>query len=373
LEKTLLICTENTAGMLPYASAIVNSMESKSVFSLLVSDNKFQYEKLIKPKTENHYFVNAPKTKIKKILFRLFPYTLYKLIINICKSNKIDNIHFLTQDTILIPFLLIFSRNFNVFYTVHDLKEHEIKFNSLIHFLLSYLLFFIPVKLYIKCSKNLVTNSKYQFDQLKKMFNYKNIFFHSFPSLINDSIISGEAKVLELKNEKNYILFFGRFEEYKGIKTLYDTYVNNTDLQSKKLVLAGSGNLDFEMRKEIVNDKVIIINRFIDDSELNDLFNKSSIIVYPYISATQSGVLSLALYFNKPLVVSDVPFFKEIITNDTTGTFFKAKSSESLYYSILKNYDNKYVEKIIRAQNKCYNEFYSINVLKSSIKKIYQK
>ena len=43
------------------------------------------------------------------------------------------------------------------------------------------------------------------------------------------------------------------------------------------------------------------------------MYEKARCVVYPYISATQSGVLSLAFYFKVPTLTSDIPFFKGII------------------------------------------------------------
>ena len=57
---------------------------------------------------------------------------------------------------------------------------------------------------------------------------------------------------------------------------------------------------------------MIVINRFVDDKELADLFQKAAVVVYPYISATQSGVISIASFFKKPIVLSDVDYFKEV-------------------------------------------------------------
>ena len=41
-------------------------------------------------------------------------------------------------------------------------------------------------------------------------------------------------------------------------------------------------------------------------------------VVYPYRSATMSGVLSLAYYFKKKLLVSDIPFFVDNVSLQTS-------------------------------------------------------
>ena len=44
-------------------------------------------------------------------------------------------------------------------------------------------------------------------------------------------------------------------------------------------------------------------------------------MIYPYLSATQSGVLAVASYFEKPIIASDIPFFIEILGVDYIGLF----------------------------------------------------
>ena len=64
-------------------------------------------------------------------------------------------------------------------------------------------------------------------------------------------------------------------------------------------------------------------NRYIKDTEVSYLYQHAHCVVYPYISATQSGVLSLAFYYNTPLLASDVPFFKSSLESEGTGLLFK--------------------------------------------------
>lgn len=67
------------------------------------------------------------------------------------------------------------------------------------------------------------------------------------------------------------------------------------------------GTLPFERAVGEIN--VIMINRYIKDTEIRYMYEQAACVVYPYISATQSGVLSLAFYFRTPTLTSDVPFF----------------------------------------------------------------
>ncbi|MBO7610176.1 MAG: glycosyltransferase, partial [Muribaculaceae bacterium] len=64
-----------------------------------------------------------------------------------------------------------------------------------------------------------------------------------------------------------------------------------------------------------------------------------AVVVYPYISATQSGVASIASYFDKPLVVSDLPFFMETCEGCAGVEFFPNGDIEGLADAIKRSLD----------------------------------
>jgi len=138
--------------------------------------------------------------------------------------------------------------------------------------------------------------------------------------------------VAELKDVPDgYILFFGTVQLYKGVHLLYDAYIHHPELNSRPLVVAGAGTAYFKREND---DNAIFINRFMEDSELRDLFSRAAVVVYPYISATQSGVTSIASYFGKPMVLSDLPFFKQTCDGSEGVEFFSSGDSEALAAAI---------------------------------------
>ena len=122
-------------------------------------------------------------------------------------------------------------------------------------------------------------------------------------------------------------------------------------------MLAGRGDHENYYFPVANDDDVIVINRFIEDCEVRKLFENAAVVVYPYISATQSGVLSIASRFGKKMVVSDVPFFRDS-ANGQEGVFFTDPNNEA-----------QLVETIIEAINsattthKLYASAYSIEAI----------
>lgn len=78
--------------------------------------------------------------------------------------------------------------------------------------------------------------------------------------------------------------------------------------------MAGKGIQYFDTN---IQKGEIRINRFIEDSELKYLYENAAIVVYPYRSATMSGVLSLAYYFKKVVSIG-YSFFIDNISLQTS-------------------------------------------------------
>ena len=53
-------------------------------------------------------------------------------------------------------------------------------------------------------------------------------------------------------------------------------------------------------------------------------------ICLPYRKIYQSGVLMMSLCYKKPVVVSDLPSFKEVLKDKETAVFFSSENSGAL-------------------------------------------
>ena len=58
---------------------------------------------------------------------------------------------------------------------------------------------------------------------------------------------------------------------------------------------------------------------FIPNDKVNLYFSAADVVVLPYKSATQSGVVPIAYHFNKPVIVTDVGGLSEIVNDGKTG------------------------------------------------------
>lgn len=119
-----------------------------------------------------------------------------------------------------------------------------------------------------------------------------------------------------------FYLFFGRIDEYKGLVRLLHAYRECG--RSLPLVVAGSGVMSDEER-ELADGipGVLLINRFISDSEMVWLFSHCLCVCLPYIEASQSGVLAMSYYFGKPVIASDLDGLTEFVSDGESGLVFR--------------------------------------------------
>ena len=140
-------------------------------------------------------------------------------------------------------------------------------------------------------------------------------------------------------------------------------YNESNLLQKVKLVIFG---LCSDYTSLAGNNKNIIqINRFINDAEIGDLFKKAALVVYPYRSATMSGVLSIAYYFRKKVLMSSVPFFLENRTEDSC--FFKTGD----YKDLLIKMEYLLSGESDSPESNSYEELYSDEVLANDYYNLY--
>ena len=362
--KVLFVATEFAPGMIPFASSIINTLAKDpkfEVYALVVNSGDYTYKGKITISREKTFYVEYPKSKLYKLLYKFYPRKIIQTIQILDNKNHFDAIHLLTGDFSLAPYFSQTKyRRDILYYTVHDLHPHEIEKNNFFSILRRYIIW--GNKKHRSNINNLTTCSIEQYNELKKLYPQKNIVFTHFPTLITKQISEGEQTVPELININNYILYIGNINRYKGVDFLINTLNNSDILKQYKLVIAGKGN---HYDSLINNDNIIRINRFIKDEEIKDLFTKAALIIYPYRSATMSGVLSLAYFFNKKVVMSDIPFFRQYACNNSF--LFKNENSDDLIYSIKKALTSQYKEENI------YQKFYNSQLLANEVFTFYKE
>ena len=329
-QHILFLATEFDApGMHPYAQTIINTIWQKGDHVLIVSRYGIDDQAFPDIPADSMTWIDYPTAKLSKAVFRFRPARVLRAIEDIITQRGIRLIYSLTEEIILADSIKSLQQQVPVLFTVHDASFHDYKFSNPVRWLKDRLLIARPQRMMLERTCHQLTNSQEQLDYILQNYPYHRVHYAPFPTLVTDAIACGDKQVKELKDlPGDYILFFGTLHLYKGVHLLYESYLSHPDLQSHPLVIAGTRDIYFNRRNDEKN--VIFINRFVEDSELRDLFSRAAVVVYPYTSATQSGVISIASFFGKPMVLSDLPYFARACKGHDGVEFFPSGDTDAL-------------------------------------------
>ena len=131
--------------------------------------------------------------------------------------------------------------------------------------------------------------------------------------------------------KKPYILFFGQILPYKGIEYLLEAMLKvNVACPNVNLIIAGGGQIYFDVSKYKNLDYIIFENRYIGIAELAGMINKSLFVVCPYKDATQSGVIQTAFALDTPVVATNVGALANMVNDGVYGIIVPPCDSISL-------------------------------------------
>ncbi|MFZ5994961.1 MAG: glycosyltransferase [Thermodesulfobacteriota bacterium] len=131
---------------------------------------------------------------------------------------------------------------------------------------------------------------------------------------------------LGLKQELPLVCFLGLLRGYKGVDLCLDAIAK---LGGRvQLVIAGAPHADFHVRafsRRVSQMKnTVFIPKFLSAQEFADFASASEAFLLPYHRITTSGVLHAAFTFHRGVIASDIPFFRECLSdNDNYGRLFR--------------------------------------------------
>lgn len=174
--------------------------------------------------------------------------------------------------------------------------------------------------------------------------------FNAF-KIQNLSMEEGRSQ-LNIGAEEKVLLFFGFIRDYKGLRHLLDALpAVSEQLADVKLLVVGDFSGEASKKKyegqiaELgVQNLVEIHDGYIPDREVEKFFAAADLVVLPYESATQSGIIQIAYGFEKPVVVTNVGGLPDVVADGETGYIVEAKNSAALADGIVKFFREEQAE-----------------------------
>jgi len=198
---------------------------------------------------------------------------------------------------------------------------------------------------------------------------YKKLFH---PIIIKQKTYNKELAKNTLKiNSHKVILFFGFIRAYKGLDILIRA---NQELSSRlkdyKIIISGECYGDKKKYINMIakfskNNEIQWIDEYVSEDLSSMYFAASDVVVLPYNSASQSGVIPLAYSYERPAIASDIPGIREMIADKKTGLLFEKGNHYDLSNKIIEFYDSEvnYKDNIIDFRNKFSWEYFNQGIL----------
>ena len=267
----------------------------------------------------------------------------YLYILFLCFAKRPAVLHFqwfpfldyCTIEKYFVSLVKIFLPNIKLILTVHNLYPHDMplpkreKYRQRFNILAKYLNYLIVH----------IDNSK---EELVRDFGIQPQKIVVIPH----GVFEPDYKPKKKGNlSGQHIIMFGNETPYKGVDILLDALqlLPKEKKETVKVTIAGKGPEDYliELRKKAEGLNVVFMPYFIPDDQLYSMIDDADYIALPYRRISQSGVLLLSLYFEKPLLISNIPSFVETLRGFTSDMFFESETPTSMRDLMLRHFTGK--------------------------------
>lgn len=174
--------------------------------------------------------------------------------------------------------------------------------------------------------------------QVKSIVVEKLKFPQEIVHVVPHIALGNHADHSEVQEEPNTLLFFGRIWEYKGLEYLIRAEpLISEQIPDVRIVIAGTGeDMDRYRRMMVHPEKFELHNEYIADADIAKYFRRSSIVVLPYIEATQSGIVPIAYNFSRPVVATRVGGLPDLVEDGQTGLLIPPRDEKALADAIVR-------------------------------------
>lgn len=207
-----------------------------------------------------------------------------------------------------------------------------------------------------------IVQSKMDADDLQTIIDnpvFKQTVHPTYNAFKIEDISKEEGrKRLNISEDRKVLLFFGFIREYKGLKYLIQAMPEIIKkLEDCELLVVGDfaneeEKAEYEalIQKCRVQNTIKVYGGYIPDKEVEKFFAASDLVVLPYISATQSGIVQIAYGFEKPVVVTNVGGLPDVVEDGKTGYVVEAENPNEIARVIVayfnENKENEFVANV---------------------------
>jgi len=127
-----------------------------------------------------------------------------------------------------------------------------------------------------------------------------------------------------------------------------------------------------ELLKTLSLEKHVLIRAdYVPNDQVGAYFSASDVVVLPYRSATQSGIVQIAYQFDKSVIATDVGGLSEVVIDGVTGFIVPPNDPSALADAVVEFYQKKLEKKFERGVKK-EKPRYSWNAMVQTIEEMTQ-
>lgn len=210
-------------------------------------------------------------------------------------------------------FFVIFIRKFCKFKLIYALHEDPFSYKEKNNFFFNWLEKFCALRADI-----VVVHSKFMYQQVASKIS---VPIHIIPLGAYENYFLNYKK--DIDTSKVRFLFLGRIEPYKGLEVLLRAYEAIARKYSNaELTIAGKGVVPIDLKEKFGENKLKIVNSWMSVEKLGEIIAHNDVLILPYIKASQSGIVSIALAYGLPVIASRVGALEEQVRDNETGYLF---------------------------------------------------
>ncbi len=290
-DKILILSFGRNNSMPIFSKSIVENFSDEIRYDIMVS----KYSEIFYSKNEIRIPTYTSQLSFLLNTIIVLPIYLLKVLFKIkqYKTLYLPYHHFWD-----IPFIMLFKLcNKRIVFTVHDGILHQGEDG-----------FFIKMmhKIRLKFSTDFIFLTEFVEKSVSEKYRKgKNSV------VIPHGLITNAYWKPKVKSNKN-LLFLGRISKYKGVELLIET-IADVEGDYNKLIIAGKSNYKLSYSN---HPKIEVQDKYLTEEEIGNLLTWADILILPYTEATQSGVISLGITAEIPMICTNVGGFREQLLED---------------------------------------------------------
>lgn len=331
-------CLQNVDKLLTSKYKIIALVHNKNLFSDLNLNNDIEFIE----------FEDSKRSWFKRCCYEYF---YFKKLSKKLKPYLWLSLHDITPN-VESEKLAVYCHNSTPFY---DMKFKDIKYDKKV-FLFSNFYKYL-YKINIKKNSYVIVQQNWIKKEFKKMYGIKNIIVA--PPENNYSVKFEEKK--EIENNSFFYPSFPRvFKNFEiicqAVELLEKENINNFKVY---LTIDGNENLySKEIIEKYKNLKCIEFLGLISREKVFEYYSKVECLIFPSKLETWGLPISEFKQFNKPIILSELPYTHETVGDFDKCLFFNPNSAEELKNQMLKiiNKENKFSENKKEINRKLYAE-----------------